>query len=306
MTLPHDPEGTQPGRGCPLCGSVLDPNRGFTVDGNQYARCRGCDADIAIPLPVFADLKAFYRGGYYQTFGAAEGSPRRLAMSRLLLESIPCQPPSRLLDVGCGAGHLLAMARGAAGDVRGVDPSVEACDLARVHYGLQVTATGLEDAGLPDGTFDVATLINVLDQVPDPVALLAAVRRALTVKGLVVVRVPNGAFHRMAWEMIRHTPLPMMQRLRPLVILHPFSLNAWALHSLLANAGFEDVRIDNAPITWRDPFSPRGILTRMVHASLGAAARALAGAAAALTAGHILSAPSLLASVYEIVDLATE
>ncbi len=292
--LPQDAPRDPPER-CPLCEAAVDIHRGFSVDATSFAHCRGCGADVAVPQPDPVELEAFYRDRYFWHFGAPEASPHRLDMLHGLLGKLPRRPPGRWLDVGCGAGHLLAMARAIGWDVAGVDPCIEACRVARVRYGLEVKAAALEHAELPQGTFDVITLINVLDQAPNPVALLGTVRSVLGANGLLVVRIPNGAFHRAAWEMIRRAPSRLARRLRALVIFHPFSLNAHALARLLRTSGFGSVRIENAPISGADWLSRRGAATRVGLAGLTAVAGVLAGSLAAITADHLLCAPSLLA-----------
>jgi SAM-dependent methyltransferase len=216
-------------------------------------------------------------------------------MLRRLVAEIPRRPPGRLLDVGCGAGHLLALARDAGWDVAGVDPSAEGCTRAAGRYGFRVTASSLEAAGMPDAMFDVVTLVNVLDQAPDPALLLAAARRTLRPGGLLVVRVPNGDFHRAAWRAIRLLPSPVSRRARSLVIFHSLCLGARTLRGLLERNGFRRVRVRNAPLSgseWSVPGNARG---RVALACMAAAARAGATLGTALTGGRIVWAPSLLA-----------
>lgn len=273
---------------CPLCGHGLDPARGFTVDIRRYSRCRGCDARVATPLPDPGGLEAFYRDQYHAIFGAAEASPQRCAMLRLLLERLPRRPSGRLLDVGCGAGHLLALARDAGWEVTGVDPSVAACAIARREHGLQVLAAPLESADLPGAAFDVVTLVNVLDQVPDPVRLLEETRRVLRPGGLLVARVPNGDFHCATWAILQCLPSAVRHRLDPLIIFHPFSLNAKAIRRLLERAGYARIRVTNAPLSGPKQRSGCGAVWRTV-------ARAAVGAGAVLTGERFLLSPSLLA-----------
>ena len=280
---------------CPLCGLGLDPARGFTVNGRRYARCWGCDARVATPLPDSGDLEAFYREQYHAIFGAAESSPRRHAMLRLFLERLPRRPPGRLLDVGCGAGHLLALARGAGWEVAGVDPSAAACTIARGKYGLHVQAEPLETASLPNAAFDVVTMVNVLDQAPDPIRLLEAAHSVLRPGGLLMARIPNGDFHRAAWAVIRHLPSPATRRLQPLVIFHSFSLNAKAIRAMLARADFGCIRVTNAALSGADHTSGCRAVGRTLAAGAAAVGGALLGAGATLTGDRLPLSPSLLA-----------
>jgi SAM-dependent methyltransferase len=280
---------------CPLCGHGLDPEGGFNVHGRRYARCRGCDARVATPLPDPGDLEAFYREQYHAIFGAAESSPQRCAMLRLLLERLPRRPPGRLLDVGCGAGHLLALARDAGWDVAGVEPSAAACAIARREYGLQVEAAPVETADLPGAAFDVVTMVNVLDQAPDPVRLLEATRRLLRPGGLMMARVPNGDFHRAAWAVLRRLPSAAGRRLSSLVIFHPVSLNAKAIRTLLERTGFARIRVTTAPLSGPDRTSGGEPAGRIILAGLTALGRIVVGAGAAFTADRLLLSPSLLA-----------
>src|SRR5437667_9860175 len=52
-----------------------------------------------------------------------------------------------LLEVGCHAGVLLDRFRGQGWSVSGVEPDGRAANFARSHYGLDVKASTLEDAG---------------------------------------------------------------------------------------------------------------------------------------------------------------
>src|SRR5437879_13719673 len=49
-------------------------------------------------------------------------------------------------------------------------------------------------------SMDAVTFINVLDHLVDPYGALAEAHRALGPNGLLVIRVPNGAFHRRATQ----------------------------------------------------------------------------------------------------------
>ena len=99
------------------------------------------------------------------------------------------EPPSRILDVGCGDGSLGEQLRKLGHHVTGIDKSspehVERLD-AFVEADL--------DATLPSeitGPFDIILLADVLEHVRDPGTLLGQMRRLLAPEGWVMVSVPN-------------------------------------------------------------------------------------------------------------------
>ncbi len=98
----------------------------------------------------------------------------------------------RLLDVGCSTGAFLLTARELGCTVEGVEPSADAAATAR-DAGLNVFTGYLEDARFADATFDAATLIEVLEHLRDPRALLAECRRILKPGGVLLITTPNAA-----------------------------------------------------------------------------------------------------------------
>jgi SAM-dependent methyltransferase len=99
--------------------------------------------------------------------------------------------PRRLVEIGCGAGSLLAelAGRGVAPELDGFDLSPAAIGIARDQGLLGVRFEVFDGARVPaeDRSYDVAVLSHVLEHVPDPAALLAEAAR---VAGWVVVEVP--------------------------------------------------------------------------------------------------------------------
>lgn len=98
----------------------------------------------------------------------------------------------RLLDVGCSTGAFLMTARQLGCAVEGVEPSADAAATAR-GAGLKVFTGYLEDARFADDTFDVATLIEIVEHLRDPRALLAECRRILKPGGVLLITTPNAA-----------------------------------------------------------------------------------------------------------------
>ncbi|MGW5382095.1 class I SAM-dependent methyltransferase [Nocardia sp. NPDC003963] len=95
-------------------------------------------------------------------------------------------PGARILDIGCGAGwSAIALARAyPAARVRGVDidaPSVRAArhNAITADVAQRCEFTAADAAQLPEGSFDIAFAFECVHDMPRPVDVLAAVRRAL-------------------------------------------------------------------------------------------------------------------------------
>jgi SAM-dependent methyltransferase len=279
-----------PIRICPLCGGTFEWSHSFTARGVEYVRCRTCQAYVSMSLPSPDAFETYYRESYYSVYGEPASSVTRLSMFSRLLDLIPRRPPGRLLDVGCGAGDFLALARQIGWDVIGVEPSVQACSAARKLHGLEVLNCPFERADLPGDAFDVVTLLNVIDQAPEPIHLLESARRVLRPGGLLVLRILNGAFHRRILSWIQRLPERMRQSLQPLVVFHPYCLNQISIRKLLAQAQMEHIRVLNAPISgWATP--EKAGLLKVIAPGIQRLSHVLAN----MSAGRLLISPSLLA-----------
>lgn len=99
--------------------------------------------------------------------------------------------PGRLLDVGAGPGFLVAVAARRGWDAVGIDVNPWAAGYARSDVGVDVRCTTLDDAGFEPGSFDAVTLMDVVEHVPDPDALLAQVARLVRPGGAVAILTPD-------------------------------------------------------------------------------------------------------------------
>lgn len=99
----------------------------------------------------------------------------------------------RILDVGCGAGPLLAALRDRGAIVTGIDPSAKMLDLARQRLGdgtaLHQGGLGDEPLPFPDAAFDDVVVCLVLHYLEDWAAPLAELRRVLVPGGRLIVAV---------------------------------------------------------------------------------------------------------------------
>jgi 2-polyprenyl-3-methyl-5-hydroxy-6-metoxy-1,4-benzoquinol methylase len=97
----------------------------------------------------------------------------------------------RLLDVGCAAGFFMAVAQGEGWQVQGVDPSSFVANYARSQLGMHVYQGTLQDANFPSESWDVVTLWDVLEHMPDPRQELVEIHRVLKRRGILALETQN-------------------------------------------------------------------------------------------------------------------
>lgn len=176
-------------RMCPLCGGAggrilfeaSDLNARVT---RERFSLRRCDCGMAYLDPIPATPAEVYPASYD---AHAAPAPKRRKSSRFASVT---RRPGRLVDVGCGSGRDLLLLREKGWMVTGVEVSPEAAKRAR-EAGLDVRVGTLEEAALPAGSADVATLFHVLEHVADPVATAREVARVLAPGGVMLAHVPN-------------------------------------------------------------------------------------------------------------------
>jgi 2-polyprenyl-3-methyl-5-hydroxy-6-metoxy-1,4-benzoquinol methylase len=194
----------------------------------RLARCGDCGMVYLNPRPSDDSLALLYPDDYepYLDLGGDRNgvltrlvrSVRRLALSRyhgyppelaggleralapvgkaLLdwqgesLTHIPWVGAGRLLDFGCGSGWFAARLRDLGWRVTVMDFNAESVRRAAQRYGLPGLAGSLPHPGIRPESFDVVTMGQVLEHVPNPDQVIEAAARALAPGGLLVVSVP--------------------------------------------------------------------------------------------------------------------
>ena len=131
-----------------------------------------------------------------------------VARRRILAEVVRrvVQPPkrARVLEVGCGTGHNLAML--------GEFGKLDACELDAIARGMASDRLGrpVLEARLPDlsmfkaGSYDLIALLDVLEHVPDDLGSLKAIRRLLKPGGALVLTVPANMWMWSAHDVAHH------------------------------------------------------------------------------------------------------
>jgi len=191
---------------CPLCGAddyrvkvedtmgtrVADPRVHYTCTSSAFGEhgriveCRSCGLVYMNPRPHHEAVVENY--GDVEDREYIEEEQGRLETFAESLELVRRYRRSgRLLDVGCHVGTFLTLAEAAGFEVAGVEPSRWASEIARERIAGSVHCGAVEDAPLPEGGYDVITLWDVIEHLPDPALDVRAIHAALRPGGVFAV-----------------------------------------------------------------------------------------------------------------------
>jgi SAM-dependent methyltransferase len=237
---------------CIACGSGNEPYIDRVWDDRYGApgvfsilKCGSCGQMVTSPLLSEQDLPALY-SRYYPRGDANFDAIKKEADAVLLPDAAKkrhqngtdnqghylVKPGQKVLDIGCGSCISLLEVRNLGGEAWGIetDPNVRAI---ADHFGLTVHIGSIHDNPFPGEEFDLIVLNQVIEHVPDPIALLKLVRGRLRPNGRVILGFPNsGSLNRMIsgrkwlnWHIPYH--------------LHHYNKNSFAL--IVKQAGYDVV-----------------------------------------------------------------
>jgi 2-polyprenyl-3-methyl-5-hydroxy-6-metoxy-1,4-benzoquinol methylase len=224
---------------CRTCqGDTFLISKGYSI-----LRCSGCGLRFLNPQPTTAELADFYSREYFVSSDASEkGYSEYVADAhnhrktfRNRIQYLPKRlEGARLLDVGAATGFFVEQARLAGWDAQGVEPSPWASEYARSVLGQPVMSGTLAEAAFAPKSFDVVTMWEVIEHLPDPRHVLEEVASILKPQGHLALSTPDaGSFiarvARRRWLGWRKVPE------------HLYFFDFRTLHRLLSEIGFEIV-----------------------------------------------------------------
>jgi SAM-dependent methyltransferase len=180
---------------CRLCGSTHIQCLGAIPDSDYFAGrvqnhpiegghlwlCESCESMFRHPVLLDNEYLRLYTNGVEEKWGGS-GERQDLAVIRRIIAEKP--RPLGVLDVGCGTGDFL-LTLPANIHRYGIEPSLAASYVA-IKRGLSILAATLDE--LPaHRLFDVVTIIDVIEHVAYPGALLEAALPLLAPGGSLII-----------------------------------------------------------------------------------------------------------------------
>jgi 2-polyprenyl-3-methyl-5-hydroxy-6-metoxy-1,4-benzoquinol methylase len=202
-------------------------------NGYELMECQGCGN-------ISAKLEQGQAAGqeiYQHYYGAAPfDTPPVTAASldRLVASFEGFRSTGRLIDIGYGEGGLLNAAERRGWTCYGTEIDSRALEYGR-RRGWVVSGETSGDERFPDHGFDVLTMIEFIEHVPDPERFLKAARRLLRPEGILYLTTPNA-----------QSLNSLLLGLKWSVFCPPDHLTIWTtrgLRAALARAGFRCRRI---------------------------------------------------------------
>ncbi len=143
----------------------------------------------------------------------------------------------RVLDVGCGRGHLLREFRDRGWETLGTELDDASAKFPREALGLSVKVGTLEGLGFGAGAFDAVVLWHVLEHVPEPLAILRKIHRVLRPGGVLLVAVPDFSSWEARWGQAKWFHLDVPRHLQ--------HFRRERLRRLFESAGFKVCAVAN-------------------------------------------------------------
>ena len=171
---------------CLVCqGEKLVPLSGF--EKHHLTKCGSCGFVFCKPIPTQEELNAVYEG-YGRNDYLSDLTIQ--AYERVLDSLEPYRKTNRLIDVGCGIGYFLEVAKKRGWEVHGTEFTEEAVRICE-SKGANMKLGVLNPDNYEPESFDVVCSFEVIEHINNPRQELSSFNKLLRKGGVVYCTTPN-------------------------------------------------------------------------------------------------------------------
>ncbi|HEY7497044.1 MAG TPA: class I SAM-dependent methyltransferase [Vicinamibacterales bacterium] len=223
----------------------------------KIVECSECGLRYLNPMPDLRDLHHIYNYDVYED--STNNNPVLMEHFHATLAE-KCARLNKVLEIGCGTGDFLAYL-----EEKGIAATgVEFADSAnRKKFKGQMLYGRMEDIDIPDASFDAVLLLNVIEHLAEPMAVLHKIRRMLPPGGALLLRHPNSdLFFNPFYRALVESPKYLWHKMQKsrgkrtgFTVLgfqnqHLFYFNKRSVVAMLHEAGFDIARFSTV-----DPYN---------------------------------------------------
>jgi 2-polyprenyl-3-methyl-5-hydroxy-6-metoxy-1,4-benzoquinol methylase len=185
---------------CPVCGAPVPMISHFKNGANRIRVCPACSLGFVYPRASGSELLAQYSQDYFadrydslqqSEYVNMESWENKIALCLERVGRLRGAGTGRLLDVGCGKGWFLEAARERGWQVQGAELCAEVAQRTMERVGTQVYMGSIFDLDLPEETFDLVTMFDVIEHLETPIEALRICYRILKPGGALAISTPN-------------------------------------------------------------------------------------------------------------------
>ena len=219
-----------------IFGHGFSENTVIEENGFQGRRCPICGLIYVSPRPdpkevveLYQQDKAHLSAEHHLSFNPAADLAARTHFHAIYNSNSVSRKPLSILEIGCGGGRFLQIARENGHEVFGIELNVNQARHVQEKLGIPCEITPFSPQSFGDKKFDIIFHCDVTSHFPDPIRDFTVMREKLNPHGQLVFETGNGAdIHPRFYKYIPAWQFPD----------HLFFFGEASLRELLQRAGF--------------------------------------------------------------------
>ncbi len=161
-----------------------------TFKTENIVKCKNCGLVFANPRPKRDSLTQFYFSGEDEKY-IEQQKERSKTFQKVMKFIETFQPCGRILDIGCGAGFLLSVAKEKGWQVKGIELNQFFTNFAVSELKVDAINDMAENVELKPNLFDVIVIWDTLEHVLNPYEILSKAHSWLKKGGYIFINFPN-------------------------------------------------------------------------------------------------------------------